>query len=231
MAISFTPEQEFAIGTRDRDLLVSAAAGSGKTATLAERIVRSLTDKESPMSLARTVVVTFTNPSANDMRKKIGKELAAALFALLTEGGETARRAAEGMGFAVAGIHAHDGAEPAKNIVRRFIWHMNEESGNAGWDIPAAFAWVLAACPPLAEEYHTILLSYLLDLPGDSNYCDFAPLRAECYDAAELLLTRCPQYREPAKRFLADIGADPDPVCREKARHLMRAVYPHILSM
>ncbi|MBO4317979.1 MAG: HEAT repeat domain-containing protein [Mailhella sp.] len=168
-----------------------------------------------------------------NVRSSLGishKELAAALFALLTEGGETARRAAEGMGFAVAGIHAHDGAEPAKNIVRRFIWHMNEESGNAGWGIPVAFAEVLAACPPLAEEYHTILLSYLLDLPGDSNYCDFAPLRSECYDAAELLLLRCPQYREPAKRFLADILADPDPSCREKARHLMRSVYPDILS-
>ena len=81
MAISFTSEQELAIRTRDRDLLVSAAAGSGKTATLAERIIRSLTEGETPTSLARIVVVTFTNASADDMRKKIGKELAAALEA------------------------------------------------------------------------------------------------------------------------------------------------------
>ncbi len=168
-----------------------------------------------------------------NIRVRIGlshKELAAALFALLAEGGGTARLAAEGMGFAVAGVYAHDGPESARNIVRRFIWHMNEESGNAGWGVPVAFAEVLAACPPLAEEYHTILFSYLLDLPGDSNFCDFAPLRAECYDAAELLLLRCPQYREPARKFLADILADPDPICREKGRHLMRSVYPEISS-
>ena len=52
MAYSFTDEQQRAIDTRDRTLLVSAAAGSGKTATLTERIIRSLTDPERPTSLA-----------------------------------------------------------------------------------------------------------------------------------------------------------------------------------
>ena len=79
MAYSFTEEQRRAIDTRDRTLLVSAAAGSGKTATLTERIIRSLTDGEHPTSLSRLLVVTFTNASAADMREKIGKALAAAL--------------------------------------------------------------------------------------------------------------------------------------------------------
>ena len=79
MAYSFTDEQQRAIDTRDRTLLVSAAAGSGKTATLTERIIRSLTDPERPTSLAKLLVVTFTNASAADMREKIGKALGAAL--------------------------------------------------------------------------------------------------------------------------------------------------------
>lgn len=79
MAYSFTEEQQRAIDTRDRTLLVSAAAGSGKTATLTERIIRSLTDREQPTTLSRLLVVTFTNASAADMREKIGKALAAAL--------------------------------------------------------------------------------------------------------------------------------------------------------
>ena len=79
MAYSFTEEQRQAIDTRDRTLLVSAAAGSGKTATLTERIIRSLTDRERPTTLSRLLVVTFTNASAADMREKIGKALAAAL--------------------------------------------------------------------------------------------------------------------------------------------------------
>lgn len=79
MAYSFTEEQQRAIDTRDRTLLVSAAAGSGKTATLTERIIRSLTDARHPTTLSRLLVVTFTNASAADMREKIGKALGAAL--------------------------------------------------------------------------------------------------------------------------------------------------------
>lgn len=79
MAYHFTSEQQAAIDTRDRTLLVSAAAGSGKTATLTERIIRSLTDPEHPTSLCRLVVATFTNDSAADMRRKIARALDEAL--------------------------------------------------------------------------------------------------------------------------------------------------------
>ena len=79
MAHSFTPEQREAIDTRDRTLLVSAAAGSGKTATLTERIIASLTDPQRPLDLSRLVVATFTKDSAADMRKKIAAALQDAL--------------------------------------------------------------------------------------------------------------------------------------------------------
>ena len=81
MAPKFTEEQQIAIDVRDRTLLVSAAAGSGKTATLTGRIIASLTDPHHPTSLSRLVVATFTNDSAADMRRKISAALEAAAAA------------------------------------------------------------------------------------------------------------------------------------------------------
>ena len=75
MAKTFSKEQLSAIETRDRTLLVSAAAGSGKTTTLTERIIRSLLDEEKPESLENMLIVTFTNASTADMARKIGEAL------------------------------------------------------------------------------------------------------------------------------------------------------------
>ena len=77
--ISFTPAQTTAIETHGKDLLVSAAAGSGKTATLTERIIRSLTNEDSPADISKMLVVTFTRAAASDLRQKIFKALSKAL--------------------------------------------------------------------------------------------------------------------------------------------------------
>ena len=79
MATKWTDEQLSAINTRDKTLLVSAAAGSGKTATLTERIIRSLTDQDSPMDIDSILVVTFTNAAAAELRAKISKALTKAV--------------------------------------------------------------------------------------------------------------------------------------------------------
>ncbi len=71
----WTREQLSAINTRDKTLLVSAAAGSGKTATLTERIIRSLTDTESPVEISSLLIVTFTRAAASELRVKITKAL------------------------------------------------------------------------------------------------------------------------------------------------------------
>ncbi len=71
----WTEKQLQAIETRDRTLLVSAAAGSGKTATLTERIIRSLMDEENSVSVDSLLVVTFTNAAASELRVKIQKAL------------------------------------------------------------------------------------------------------------------------------------------------------------
>ncbi len=78
---SWTEKQQKAIDTRDRTLLVSAAAGSGKTATLTERVIRSLMDEEHPVSVDSLLVVTFTNAAAAELRVKISRALTEAVAA------------------------------------------------------------------------------------------------------------------------------------------------------
>lgn len=75
MATNWTDAQLSAIKTRDKTLLVSAAAGSGKTATLTERIISSLTDSDAPADISRMLIVTFTRASAADLKAKISKAL------------------------------------------------------------------------------------------------------------------------------------------------------------
>ncbi len=76
MVVEWTKEQKQIIGLRDRNILVSAAAGSGKTAVLVERIMAMITDEKSPVDIDRLLVVTFTNAAAGQMRERIGKRLA-----------------------------------------------------------------------------------------------------------------------------------------------------------
>lgn len=69
--MKFTPDQEKVIRIRNHNVLVSAAAGSGKTAVLVERIIGLITDREHPVDIDRLLVVTFTNAAAAEMRERI----------------------------------------------------------------------------------------------------------------------------------------------------------------
>ena len=71
MARNWTPQQKNAIDSRDGSILVSAAAGSGKTAVLVERVIERLTDRENPGSADRLLIVTFTKAAAAEMRGRI----------------------------------------------------------------------------------------------------------------------------------------------------------------
>ncbi len=79
MERNWTDSQKDAIRLRNRLLVVSAAAGSGKTSVLTEHIIRMLLDKEHPAELSRLLVVTFTRSSASDLRSKISQALSDAL--------------------------------------------------------------------------------------------------------------------------------------------------------
>ena len=75
MGISFTKKQQEVIDARGCNLLVAAAAGSGKTAVLVERIVKMVSDGADPVDIDRLLVVTFTNAAAAEMRERISRAL------------------------------------------------------------------------------------------------------------------------------------------------------------
>lgn len=75
--IKWTKEQRQVIELRDRNILVSAAAGSGKTAVLVERIISMISEGENPVDIDRLLIVTFTNAAASEMKERIGKAIEA----------------------------------------------------------------------------------------------------------------------------------------------------------
>ena len=81
MGMKFTPEQQRVIELHNSNILVSAAAGSGKTAVLVERIIRMICDGEHPADIDRLLIVTFTNAAAAEMRERIAAGITARLEA------------------------------------------------------------------------------------------------------------------------------------------------------
>lgn len=79
--VQFTPAQSAAIHARGGSLLVSAAAGSGKTRVLVERVVGLIADPEHPVDADRLVIMTFTNAAAAKLRADIARRLTAEIRA------------------------------------------------------------------------------------------------------------------------------------------------------
>lgn len=75
MGMTWTEEQQQVIDLRDRNLLVSAAAGSGKTAVLVERIVQKVLDRQRPVDIDRMLIVTFTKAAAAEMRERVSQAI------------------------------------------------------------------------------------------------------------------------------------------------------------
>lgn len=138
------------------------------------------------------------------------------LFSFLLLGPLTMHRAAAALGVTVAQLAVTE-PETARNVIRRFMWHMNEDSGNIGWGIPDAFAECLAASEALAESYHRILISYIMDLGHADNYCDHDVLRRSCYWAVGRLAEVRPEMCQGARPWLRKGLADEDSICRGMA--------------
>ncbi|PLS02975.1 helicase-exonuclease AddAB subunit AddA [Neobacillus cucumis] len=77
--VTWTNDQWKAIAARDKDILVAAAAGSGKTAVLVERIIQKILSKDESIDVDQLLVVTFTSASAAEMRHRIGEALEKAI--------------------------------------------------------------------------------------------------------------------------------------------------------
>lgn len=73
--MKFTPSQQDAIDARGGSILVSAAAGSGKTRVLVQRVINLITDRENPVDADRMLIVTFTNAAASEMKSRISSAL------------------------------------------------------------------------------------------------------------------------------------------------------------
>ena len=82
----WTEEQERAIALSDRRLLISAAAGSGKTAVLTERIVARVLDPKHPVDIDELLIMTFTRAAAAEMRERIRRRLEDCLQQALRDG-------------------------------------------------------------------------------------------------------------------------------------------------
>ena len=75
MADKLTPQQELAVHNRGGKLLVSAAAGSGKTKVLVDRLMTYLTDEQNPANLDDFLIITYTKAAASELRGKIAAKL------------------------------------------------------------------------------------------------------------------------------------------------------------
>lgn len=160
------------------------------------------------------------------LAERPAKELIGPLLACLLTGDEAARRAAEELGKAVARLADGEPGVPgsmedARNVLRRLMWHMNEESGNIGWGVPEAFAEILVRQPRLADEFHSILLSYIHDTGRDDNYCDHALLRRSCFLAVGRLAEARPDLAVKAIPALKAGLRDEDAVCRAHAARVL----------
>ena len=75
MADKLTPQQALAVSDRGGRLLVSAAAGSGKTKVLVDRLMAYLTDEKDPADLDQFLIITYTKAAASELRGKIAQKL------------------------------------------------------------------------------------------------------------------------------------------------------------
>lgn len=161
----------------------------------------------------------------SDIAALNGREAVGPLLSFLLSGGEMTARAAVGAGVAVAGLAEHE-PEAARNILRRLMWHMNEESGNIGWGIPQAFAEILARSPRMAQEFHRVLSSYIMDTGRDDNFCDHDLLRRSCFWAVGRLARDRPDLCGGAVPYLIRGLSDRDVPCRGMAAWALAQLPP-----
>lgn len=144
------------------------------------------------------------------------KERVGPLMSLLPASGTLAGRAAAALGMSAAEL-ARTAPEDARVLLRRFMWHMNEESGNLGWGIPESTAEACARSALLAGEFSRVLLSYIRNTGREDNFVDHAPLRRACFWAAGRLLEARPELRGTGLPLVIAGLEDEDIPCRGMA--------------
>ena len=134
------------------------------------------------------------------------QEYVGPLMALLPQPGILRWRGMQGLGAVVPEL-ARLNMEEARVVMRRLMWHMNEESGNLGWGIPESMAEILAGSETLAREFDRILFSYARDSGREDNYIDYAPLLQWCFWGAGRLAQARPDLAgQAAESFIAGLS-------------------------
>lgn len=151
------------------------------------------------------------------------------LFAMLLLGPLMMHRAAYALGGLCSKLVA-DAPEQGRNIIRRFMWHMNEESGNIGWGIPESFAECLAQNALLAREYYRILISYIMDTKQEDNFCDNDILRRSCFWAVGRLAREQPELCAGARPWLIKGLEDQDVPCRGMSAWALAQLPPNLMD-
>lgn len=113
--MAWTKEQQAAIDSRGQTLLLSAAAGSGKTAVLVERIIQRLLDPAHPLDITELLVVTFTKAAAAEMRERVAAALGAALSS--SGDGRAERQLALLPSASISTLHSF-----CKDVIRRYFY-------------------------------------------------------------------------------------------------------------
>ena len=146
------------------------------------------------------------------------KEVVSPLLSFVLLDDDMKYRSAYILGHCVA-MMADNSLEDARNIMRRLMWHMNEESGNIGWGIPEVMAEVCVQSERIAKDFSSIVLSYIIDTGRDDNYCDHDILRRSCYFAVGRLVSARPKLCVKIIPWLMKsiAGAEHDVICRMMA--------------
>jgi len=130
-------------------------------------------------------------------------------------------QAVYGLGVAVSRLALAD-REAAREIIRRLMWSLNEESGSIGWGAPETMGAILAMSPALAGEYAHIFLSYGYGSGCEDNFIVHPPLRCGVYLGAAMLATANFAAVRPLLPHLAKALDAPEPFIRAAAALVLR---------
>ena len=130
---------------------------------------RATTGREIRQRLSARLEAGDFHPSLQELHAWPRRHVLRALLGFLCEGDEKRKgRAVSVLGLLTAEL-AGDNMEEARELMRRLMWFLNEESGNSGWGAPQAMAEIMALHEGLAEEYAHMLVSYMRE---DGNYLE-----------------------------------------------------------
>ena len=193
--MNWTPEQACAIELRNKNILVAAAAGSGKTAVLVERIKRLILEDKCPID--RMLIVTFTNAAASEMKEKIRKAVSQTVeeMALRAEAGDAA--AAENLIFLKQQLNLLPQAQIstfhafALEVIRRYFYIINVEPNFKICDDAQQTLLKAEAMDQLLEECFEKedrqFLHFLDCYSGDRNENKFRELVERVYSTVQTL--------------------------------------------